>query len=179
MNEQRQQASFNPETKVDLRCLSEEELQAYFQFLMELRQATLESRGDKQVVHSLLARNTDKLDGVLPEILRQWGTNTLGEAQADEVKYLAAGIVELSTLIAQFPLGNKASNMEITITGYEVALTVYTQQAFPYQWATTQYNLGVAYIDRIRGEQSENLERAIACYQEALKVRTFDVFPYE
>ncbi|WP_375510527.1 hypothetical protein [uncultured Nostoc sp.] len=55
--------------------------------------------------------------------------------------------------------------MEIAITGYEVALMVYTEQAFPQNWAGTQNNLGLAYANKIRGEQTENLERAIACYQ--------------
>ncbi|MBE9004236.1 hypothetical protein IQ259_04135 [Fortiea sp. LEGE XX443] len=46
----------------------------------------------------------------------------------------------MSHLIQQFPLGDKASNMEIAITGYEVALTVYTREALPVGWATTQNN---------------------------------------
>ncbi|MEH1998337.1 MAG: hypothetical protein V7L00_06225 [Nostoc sp.] len=44
-------------------------------------------------------------------------------------------------------MGNKARNMEIAITGYEVALTVYTRSAFGQEWAMTQNNLGTAYID--------------------------------
>ncbi|WP_229550240.1 CHAT domain-containing protein [Nostoc sp. CHAB 5836] len=159
--------------------MNEQRQQAYFQLLMELQQATIESRGDVQVVYPLLSKNTDKLDGVLPEILRQWGTNTLGEAKADEAKSLAAVIVLFSKRISEFPLGNKASNMEIAITGYEVALTVYTQQAFPQDWAMTQNNLSVAYLERIRGERAENLEQAITCCHSALKVYTFDAFLYE
>ncbi|MBE8966049.1 tetratricopeptide repeat protein [Nostocales cyanobacterium LEGE 12452] len=169
----------NLDTTVDLQSLSEEEIQAYFQFLMEILQATVDSEGDAQVVYSLLAKNTDKLDEVLAEILRQSGTNILREAQADRVEYLTADIVAFSNLIRQFPLGNKANNVEIAITGYEVALTVYTQQAFPYKWAMTQNNLGVAYSERIRGERTENLDVVITCYQNALKVYTFDAFPYE
>jgi tetratricopeptide (TPR) repeat protein len=41
----------------------------------------------------------------------------------------------------------------------------------------TQMNLGIAYSDRIRGEQADNLETAIACFQEVLKVYTFNAFP--
>ncbi|MHC5731649.1 MAG: CHAT domain-containing protein, partial [Nostoc sp.] len=111
----------------------------------------------------MLAKNTDKLDGVLAEILRRWGTNRFGEAKADEAEDLAADIVVFSNLIAQFPLGSKASNMEIAIAGYEIiALTVYTCSAFPQQWAMTQNNLGNAYRDRILGERAENIELAIA-----------------
>ncbi|MBG1265627.1 hypothetical protein [Nostoc sp. WHI] len=56
-------------------------------------------------------------------------------------------------LIQQFPLGSKASNMEIAIACYEIALTVYTRSVFPVDWAMTQNNLGIAYGDRILGER--------------------------
>ncbi|MEH2321033.1 hypothetical protein [Nostoc sp.] len=116
--------ALNLDNKIDLQSLSEEEIEAYYQFLMEVLQATADSNGNSQVVYPLLVTNTDKLDGVLAEILRRWGTNRLGEAKANEAEYLAAVIVGFSNLIQQFPLGSKASNMEIAITGYEVALTV-------------------------------------------------------
>ncbi|MBD2498653.1 CHAT domain-containing protein [Nostoc sp. FACHB-280] len=166
----------NLDTKVDLQCLNEEEGQAYIQFLMQVLQATADSGFG---VYPLLVMNTDKLDEVLAETLRCWGTNRLGEGDADEVHKLAEVIVFFSYLITEFSLGSKASNMEIAIAGYEVALTFYTQQAFPYEWAQTQNNLGLAYRYRIRGEQGQNLEQAISCYQNSLKVYTFDNFPDE
>ncbi|WP_016879752.1 CHAT domain-containing protein, partial [Chlorogloeopsis fritschii] len=144
-----------------------------------LLQATTDSNGNAQVIYPLLANNTDKLDVMLAEILRQWGTNRLREAKADEAKSIARNIFLLSNLIQQFPLGNKASNVEFAITGYELALTVYTQQAFPVDWAAIQNNLAGAYRNRIKGERAENLEMAIATCQEALKIRTFEAFPID
>ncbi|MEH2088831.1 MAG: hypothetical protein V7K61_19185, partial [Nostoc sp.] len=169
--------ALNLDTKVDLQSLSEEEIQAYFQFLMKVIIATAESRGNSQVVYSLLAKNTDKLDGVLTEILRCWGINSLGEVTADEAEDLAAVIVEFSNLIAQFPLGSKASNMEIAITGYEVALIVYTREALPQSWAMTQNNLAIAYRGRIKGDRADNIENAIAAYTAALTVTTKEALP--
>ncbi|MBF2008912.1 MAG: tetratricopeptide repeat protein [Chlorogloeopsis fritschii C42_A2020_084] len=159
--------------------MNEQPQQAYFQFLMELLQATTDSNGNAQVIYPLLANNTDKLDVMLAEILRQWGTNRLREAKADEAKSIARNIFLLSNLIQQFPLGNKASNVEFAITGYELALTVYTQQAFPVDWAAIQNNLAGAYRNRIKGERAENLEMAIVTCQEALKIRTFEAFPID
>ncbi|MDJ0619501.1 MAG: CHAT domain-containing protein [Calothrix sp. MO_192.B10] len=167
------------DNEVDWQSLSEEEIQTYLQFLGEVLLTTADSGGDAQVVYPLLAQNTDKLDGVFAEILRRWGTNTLGEVSVDEAESIAVHIGNFSNRIQQFPLGNKANNMEIAITGYEIALEVYTFDAFPQQWATTQNNLAIAYRNRIRGERADNLENAIACYQEALKVRTFDAFPQQ
>jgi tetratricopeptide (TPR) repeat protein len=60
-----------------------------------------------------------------------------------------------------------------------MALTIFTFEAFPRNWADTQNNLAIAYRNRIRGEKAENLERAIIVYQEALKVYTFDAFPQQ
>ncbi|MHC5717554.1 MAG: CHAT domain-containing protein, partial [Nostoc sp.] len=172
--------ALNLDNKVDLQSLSEEEIQTYYQFfLMEVIQATADSSGNSQVVYPLLAKNTDKLDGVLAEILRCWGTNRLGEAKADEAENLAADIVVFSNLIAQFPLGSKASNMEIAITGYEVALTVYTREALPQNWAATQNNLAIAYSDRIKGDRADNIENAIAAYIAALSVYTREVLPQQ
>ncbi|MBN3946372.1 MAG: tetratricopeptide repeat protein, partial [Nostoc sp. NMS7] len=167
----------NLDNKVDLQSLSEEEIQIYYQFLMQVIQATADSRANSQVVYPLLAKNTDKLDGVLAEILRRWGINRLGEAKADEAEYLAAVIVAFSNLLQQFPLGSKASNMEIAISGYEVALTVYTPEALPQSWAATQNNLAAAYRERIKGDKADNIEKAIAAYTAALTVYTREALP--
>ncbi|NEO24211.1 MAG: CHAT domain-containing protein [Moorea sp. SIO4A5] len=148
-------------------------------FLLQVLQATADSNGDAQVVYPLLETNTDKLNQTLAEKLRDWATTILAEAEPDEAKYLAAVILNLSNLIAQLPLGDKASTMEIAITGYEVALTVFTREDFPVEWVTTQTNVGAAYGDRIKGEEAQNIEQAIACYQQALTVRTFEAFPIE
>jgi tetratricopeptide (TPR) repeat protein len=162
-----------------LPSLSQEDSPAYGQFLREVLQATITSGGDPRKLYPLLKENRDKLDDKLAQLLQRWATTILEDAKLDEAKYLAAVIVEFSRLTQQFPLGNKASNMEIVIIGYEVALTVYTRDAFPYEWAMTQNNLADAYNDRIRGERAENLEQAITCLHEALKVYTFEAFPYE
>ncbi|NEO39720.1 MAG: CHAT domain-containing protein [Moorea sp. SIOASIH] len=121
--------------------------------------------------------NIDKLNDKLAEKLRFWATIVLAKAEADEAEYRAAVIVLLSNRIQKFPLGNKASKIEIAITGYEVALTIFTREAFPEKWAWIQNNLGSAYRDRITGHKAQNLEQAIACYQSALAVYTREAFP--
>ncbi|OLT67159.1 hypothetical protein BI334_20955 [Moorena producens 3L] len=150
---------------------------AQLKFLLQVLQASADSNGDAQIVYPLLQANTDKINPRLAELLRDWATTKLAEAEADEAEYLAAVIVEFSNLIQQLSLGDKASNSSIAITGYEVALTVITREAFPEQWAMTQNNLGIAYSDRITGEKAQNLEDAIACYQLALAVYTREAFP--
>ncbi|AOY81523.2 hypothetical protein BJP36_18005 [Moorena producens JHB] len=135
---------------------------AQLDFILEVLQATRDSNGDAQVVYPLLADNTDKINPRLAELLRVVATSKLTEVEADEAEYIVAVIGNFSNLIKQFPLGEKAKNIEIAITGYEVALTVFTREAFPYQWSTAQNNLGLAYSDRIEGEKAQNIENAFA-----------------
>jgi tetratricopeptide (TPR) repeat protein len=83
----------------------------------------------------------------------------------------------LGTAYSDLIRGERAENLEKAIAAYELALQVYTREAFPNDWATTQNNLGNAYANRIRGERAENLEKAIAAYKLALQVRTREAFP--
>ncbi|NET84735.1 MAG: tetratricopeptide repeat protein [Moorea sp. SIO1F2] len=145
-------------------------------FLLEVVQ---ESNGDRQIIYRLLAANTDKLNQKLAEELQPWAITKLSEVKPDEAKCIVAGISIFSDLIQTFPLGDKASNMEIAITGYKVVLTVLTRDQFPEAWAMTQSNLGIAYCYRIKGDKAQNLELSIACHQKALKVYTFEAFPQD
>ena len=151
----------------------------YLSFLIEVLKATAESQGDKDVVFPLLRNNQDKLDLVLQEMLQRWGTKALAKLEPEEANSVAADIFNFSNLIQEFPLGNRSSNLEIAITGYEVALLVYTREDFPTQWANVQNNLAVAYRNRIKEDKAENLEQAIACYEQALLVRTQSDFPVQ
>ncbi|WP_293054461.1 CHAT domain-containing tetratricopeptide repeat protein [Moorena sp. SIO3F7] len=157
--------------------MAENRSDSQLNFLLQVIQATEDSRGNKQVVYPLLATNIDQLNHKLAEKLQAWATTTLAEAEADEAEYYAAVIVLFSMLIQELPLGDKASNIEIVITGYKVALTVFTREAFPQFWASTQYNIGNVYHYRIKGDKGQNIEDAIACYKQALRVYTFEAFP--
>ncbi|MCL1465761.1 CHAT domain-containing protein [Argonema galeatum] len=148
-------------------------------FLLTVLQATADSNGDPQVVYPLLKENLDKIDDKLAVVLEEWATAKLQEVESEIAQSIAADIGNFSNRIQQLPLGNRDSNLEIAITGYNVVLTVYNRQDFPKNWATTQNNLGNAYSDRIIGEKAENIELAIKCYQQALQVRTHEAFPQD
>ena len=163
-----------PETTVN-----ESDIDTYLQFLLAVLQATAESQGNPQVIYPLLAANTDKLNLTFAQLLQVWATKKLEEAEPDAAKFLAAVIVESSNLIRQFPLGNKADNMEIAITGCEIGFTVFTRYTSPALWAGTQNNLGLAYLDRIKGDKADNLECAIAAYTAALEISTRTDFPVD
>jgi hypothetical protein len=58
------------------------------------------------------------------------------------------------------------------------ALRIYTKEYVPATyWAMLQYNLGLAYYHRTRGERWRNLQDSIACFNKSLEVFTQDKFP--
>ncbi|MEG4171473.1 MULTISPECIES: CHAT domain-containing protein [unclassified Microcoleus] len=138
-----------------------------------------ESAKNQCVINSVQLLNTDKLNLISAEILWRRASTKSTELAADTAQSIAVVIVDFSDLIQQFPLGNKASNMEIAIAAYNLALTIYTREAFPVDWAMTQHNLGTTYSNRILGEKAENIEQAIAAYDRALTVLTSEDFPVE
>ncbi|WP_044170170.1 hypothetical protein [Kamptonema formosum] len=148
----------------------------YINFLGEVLQLVSENP-DPQAVYPLLRENADKLDGFLAQLLQSWATTTLPDVDPEEGQGIAGAIGNFSNLIQQFPEGDKGSNLEIAITGYEIASGVFTRDSFPEVWAGTQNNLAVAYTDRVFGERADNLDRAISCYENALQVYTLQAFP--
>ena len=142
-------------------------------FLLQVLQATSESKVNPQVVYPLLQANLDKLNDNFVQILKDWTTENL----PDESRTI--DILNFSNLIQQFPLGSKATNMEIAIAGYEIGIRVFNRNNYAEYWAQIQNNLGTAYRDRIRSDKADNIEKAIASYTAALQVLTRIDFPFE
>ena len=151
--------------------------QDYLSFLMEVLQTVSDSRGNPQVVYPLLVKNVDKLSDEFRRTLHNWGTERLQTAAPEEARSIGADIGNFVNLIQQFPLGSRASNLEIAITGYKLLTIAFPRESQAEMWAMTQNNLGAAYRNRINGSRAENLERAIEYYQAALTVRTREDFP--
>jgi CHAT domain-containing protein len=166
-------------TAAQKRTAEEETPEEYFNFLIKVLDTALKSGGDKSIVYPLLDANLNKLNDRFAQVLQAWVRATLPELEIDQCRVNAQAIFIFSSLIQQFPKGDRASNLEIAIAGCEIVLTVYTRDTFPNDWAQTQNNLGNAYLYRIRGERAENLEQAIDCYEKALQVHTRNQFPQD
>jgi tetratricopeptide (TPR) repeat protein len=89
----------------------------------------------------------------------------------------ASLLANLGAVYTNLQTGSHAENLERAIQAYQAALSVYTREAFPEQWASVQNDLGSVYSKRIQGDRAENLERAIQAYQAALSVYTHEAFP--
>ncbi|MEH2411730.1 NYN domain-containing protein [Nostoc sp.] len=112
-------------------------------FLMDLLKAIYQN----QEIYPLLQHNLSKINDNLALILRKWVSDRFAQEPTKAIN-IARVIVKLSTIIQGFEQGNRASNLEIAIAGYETVLQVCTHQAFPREWDIVQQALVTAYQQR-------------------------------
>jgi CHAT domain-containing protein len=122
----------------------------------------------------MLAQRQHLLNDRFAETLQQETQNLIAE-HPEAIESILVRIGNLSNHISDFPLGKRANNLEIAITGYQILLN--NSEPGSKKWARTQKNLAKAYSDRIRGEKAQNIEVAIASCTAALTVYTRDAFP--
>jgi CHAT domain-containing protein len=151
--------------------------QSYTGLIKEILRVVEDSKSNKKKVYSLLEKNLHLLDEQFVTVFKRWAKMELSQLTTGEASNIAANIGNFCTLLQEFPLGEKANNLEISITGYEISLTIFTRSHSPENWAIFQINLGVAYSNRIRGDKAENLEDAIRYYNAALEEYKRDRFP--
>lgn len=170
-------ASFLSENIINSPYTAPPNADASLQFLMQVLKTTDDSQGDPQKIYLLLKAHQDKLTLSLADVLRQWGSRTLAIVDSIQGYYIAVDIANFSNLMQQLQLGNRSSNVEIAIAGYQTILSVFTRRVHPKDWAMVQLSLGTAYTSRILGDRAENLEQAIKCYKVALEVLTRSAYP--
>ena len=110
------------------------------------------------------------------ELLRWWEPVGLMDAPPS-TPAAARALNSLGAELWHASLGNRSSILRHAIACHDAALHVYSEQAFPREWAWTQNNLGLAYWDLPTGDRAANLRQAIACYEAALRVYTEVNFP--
>ncbi|MEB3828754.1 YbjN domain-containing protein, partial [Phormidium sp. CCY1219] len=111
-------------------------------FLGMLFAKIVEHQGNPQQIYPILKDNLHHLNAALiPALEHYWHRLQSRESEAQN-PLIPAVFVEFGNLIQQFPLGNQALNRKIAIACYQAALTVWTGESAPTQWATTQNNLG-------------------------------------
>ena len=144
---------------------------------LPLIQSLLNSPRDEQI--TILQNNLELIDDNFARYLREWATQTLAEMESAEAYKFASNIYNFNILIGDFPLGSRASNLEIAIACDEIALIVWNRDDYAEKWAMIQNSMAIDYRNRIREDKAENIEKAIACYKLALEVRTRADFPQQ
>ena len=149
-----------------------EDSQEYAEFILELLLAEASYSGI-QVIYPILKERQHLLNARFAETLHQVAQRLMSQ-NPEAIESIVAIIGNLSIYIRDFPLGSRANNIEIAITGYQIVLN--NRQPGSEMFAQTQNNLANAYSNRINGSRAENLERAIEFYEAALTVYTLEAF---
>ena len=147
------------------------------QFMRAFGKCYTKAKGDERQIDQFLKTNLAKLDEYLLEALPHVYPKLLEDGPLGDRQNVAWLFGEFGNAVWEFPLGDRALNLELSIAAYQVALRVFTREVLPEDWAKSQNNLGIAYCNRIRGDRAETLERAIAAYKLSLEVYTRDAFP--
>ncbi len=151
-----------------------ENSEEYEKFIRELLQAEQDSNSDIKVIYPMLAGRQHLLNSRFAQILHEVAEILIAE-HLKAIEFIVALIENLSVHISEFPRGNRANNIEIAITGYQIVLN--NREPGSEDWAMTQNNLAIAYSNRINGSRANNLEQAIWFCEAALKIRTLEGFP--
>ena len=136
-----------------------------------------ESNGDQEIIYTFLKNKLYLLNEFFPIILEKWASLNFSELKSDEAIGLAIDIYNFSLSISDFQLGNRATNLEIAITGHKAVSSIFTIEVHPKRYAKNQINLGAIYVNRTEGKSLDDLELAIECFSNALNVFTYKDFP--
>jgi len=72
---------------------------------------------------------------------------------------------------------NHREKLDRAIAHFDAALQVYTEEAFPQDWAGIQCSLGEVWIELDSDNRGADIAHAIACYEAALRVFSEGAFP--
>jgi tetratricopeptide (TPR) repeat protein len=160
--------------------LSEEGLHDRARFLNQLISTVTEHPGDTELAHNVLDEHVEQIDEATVEIFLRHVTDQIRNAKSKEQSSAWADVaVTVGNVLLMYPRGPRDISLEWAIGAYKAALTVYTREEAPHNWATGQNGLGTAYKDRIREDRAANLERAIDAFEKALTVYTREDAPHD
>ena len=142
----------------------------YSSFMIALFLNIIQDQINSQVINPLLFNNLELLDDNFPEIWSDFIIKELSSEPAKQAILTASSISSLSNLIANFPQGSQANNIEIAIAGYQAISQVIDYERSSNFWALQQLSLGNIYFQRIRGDRLKNQEQAIFYLENAFKV---------
>ena len=145
-------------------------------FLLETLQLVANNNGNLQQIYPVWSQQQGRFNDELLAVMQQI-VELFFKGETEQRIFVASILIEFGNLIQQFSSENQPLNLELGIKSYELALQVYTLDAFPEQWAATQNNLAVVCAKRIWGEPVDNIERAINTLHLALQVYTRETFP--
>lgn len=141
------------------------------EFLLQMMQAMMIGNRNPNATHPILAAYLAQDRNFIQRFL-DWAIAEFSDTKPENALTLAGVMRILGSAIAEFPLGDRAENIETAIACYQVALKVINRDrdSLAQQlWVDVQNVLGMVYSMRIRGDRAENLEAGIAAFEAALQ----------
>ncbi|MCA1995197.1 MAG: tetratricopeptide repeat protein, partial [Coleofasciculus sp. S288] len=148
------------------------------QFMLQMMLAIASSKGNPAAAYPILKPYLEQ-DNLFTQRFRIWATTKLYEADPEKALGFAMPLIMFGSVIAEFPLGDRAQNVEEAIACHQAVLQVITRQTNPELWGDIQDRMAIAYCERIKGDRAENLENAIDAFEKALQVLTRETSPDE
>ncbi|MEH1943583.1 MAG: CHAT domain-containing tetratricopeptide repeat protein [Nostoc sp.] len=147
----------------------------FYFFLKEASHVSYKSisTGKYEIAYSFIEANLDKLNYEFLNWLQTRIPDNLSKIDFKKAILLGTKLCGFSEILCKFPLGNKALNLEISISQWEICAEFISHQKVKFAklfWAEIQCNLSLAYSSRIYGHKHENIEKAISACHEALKI---------
>lgn len=141
-------------------------------FVMKALSLALASQGDPQKIFSFLRQNLDQLNNQFIEDLIRIVQTLEQRNQYDRVfEEILTAILSFSHLIMAFNQGNRETNINIAIAGWELCLDYI--KPIPEIYSITLLSLGEAFLAKFEenlGNLSLNLEEAIKYFEQGLDI---------
>ncbi len=147
-------------------------------FLLKVLQSVADNENHENT-YPILQENLSLLNDRMIEIIEDWSSSALIGLEPDDQISIAIFFGAFGGLIQNFPFGDKAVNMEISIACHNTSLQVLTFAEHPLAWSKLKSSLAMTYANRIIGDKSENIEKAIYNYYSALSICSKDDLPLD
>jgi CHAT domain-containing protein len=141
------------------------------EFLLQMMQPMMIGNRNPNAAHPILAAYLAQDHNFIQRFL-DWAIAKFSDTNPENALALAGVMRILGSAIAEFPLGDRAENIETAIACYQIALKVINRDRdglAQQLWIDVQNVLGMVYSMRIRGDRAENLEAGIAAFEAALQ----------
>jgi len=152
-------------------------IEEYNYFIQQVLQQVVKCNNNPSLFYNFLAQNLNKINQDFANCLKQTTQFHLHSVNQQEAQEFATILINFGVLMYQFPLGNRANNLEISLVAYESSLLAYPCQNYPQMYAKITDALATAYLDRIKENKSDNIEQAIKLYQSVLEIRKRANYP--
>lgn len=147
-------------------------------FLLDFFDYAVQNEFAEKPVFNFLELHQEKLNANLLKVIPST-LDVLLLNSGSQTKILAQLIETCANLIAQFPLGKQAFNIELALNLHKDLMRFVSRDAMPADWARLSMCLANEYSDRLEGNRPENIEIAITFYNQSLEVFTAEEMHFE